>query len=260
MIEIETAVIPAAGKGLRMRPLTAAVPKEMFPLGNSALIEYTIRELVASGIRRICVVIREGKEIIKECLIWRKKFYNKVDLYFVYQKEPLGLGDALRCAKDFISGMPFIMAITDQILLSKVPATRQLLDACRHAEGIWNFIVEIPDNEADFFKGSRSFKYKKIVQDLCVIEDISTDKTSPIRGFGRTLYLPEALEYMTKEYINNKTGEVDLLKTFQALKKNSFPLYGTILEGIPCDLGTWEGYYYYQHVILGHLNSEGESL
>jgi len=248
---IETAVIPAAGYGTRMRPLTIAIPKEMFPVRRLPLIEYTINELVASGIKRISIVIREGKEIIKEYLNWRKKFYNKVELFFVYQERPLGLGDAIRKARDFIKGMPFVMAIPDQILISEIPATKQLL-AFEKTDGIWSSMVEIPECEINFFRGARPFTYKSIGEGFFIIEDISSDKTSLIRGFGRTLFLPEALEYMTEEYINEETGEIDLLKTFQALKSR-YPLYGIILKGKPCDLGTWEGYYYYQRVIVKDL-------
>lgn len=91
------------------------------------------------------------------------------------------------------------------------------------------------------------------------MEDILTDEDTTVRGFGRTLFLPEALEYMTERYINDQTNEVDFLKTFKALK-DKFPLYGTVLKGKPCDLGTWEGYHYYQRSILEHLNSGGKLL
>lgn len=113
--------------------------------------------------------------------------------------------------------------------------------------------MKVPRDEIEFFRGSRPMKYKRDNEGRCVIKDIPSNGNSPIRGFGRTLFLPEALEYMTEEYINDRTGEVDLLKTFQALKKE-FPLYGIILEGTPCDIGTWDGYYFYQPVILDHLN------
>jgi UTP--glucose-1-phosphate uridylyltransferase len=256
---IETAVIPAAGYGSRMEPLTIAIPKEMFPLGPLPIIEHTVIELVSSGIKRICIVIREGKEVIREYFDSRKLLYKKVELYFAYQREPLGLGDAMRRAKDDIGGNPFVMAIPDQLLLSKIPATRQLLNAYKSGDGIWNSMVKIPEKEIDYFKGSRPFKYKKRSGNLYSIEDIFTDETSHLRGFGRTIYLPEALEYMTEEYKNNETGEIDLLNTFQAMRKR-IPLYGTILNGKPCDLGAWEGYYYYQPIILKHLNSKGKSL
>jgi UTP--glucose-1-phosphate uridylyltransferase len=215
-------------------------------------------ELVSSGIKRICIVIRKSKEVIREYFNRRKALYKKVELHFVYQEAPLGLGDAIRKGKDFIKGIPFVMAIPDQILLSERPATQQLLDAYKNGEGIWNSMVKIPRNEIDFFKGSRPFKYRREKRGFYLIEDISTEESSLIRGFGRTIFLPEAFEYMTEEFINEKTGEIDLLKTFQALK-NKFPLYGMVLEGRPCDIGTWEGYYFYQPIILDHLNSEEKS-
>lgn len=252
---IDTAVIPAAGYGSRMRPLTISVPKEMFPLGPLPMIEYTLRELVASGIKRICVVIRKGKEVIKEYISQRKELYSEVEFSFVYQNASLGLGDAIRMSKEFINKNPFVMAIPDQILLSEIPATRQLLDRCKETEGIWNSMIKISAKEMSFFKDARPFQYKSISKNLFLIEDISSDRSSLVRGFGRTIFLPETLEYMTEDYINDKTGEIDLLKTYNSLKKK-FLLYGIILKGIPCDLGTWAGYYYYQQKILNYLDSQ----
>jgi UTP-glucose-1-phosphate uridylyltransferase len=114
-------------------------------------------------------------------------------------------------------------------------------------------MVKIPKNEIHLFKGSRPFKYRREKRGFYSIQDISPDETSLIRGFGRTIFLPQAFEYMTEEFINDQTGEVDLLKTFQALK-NRFPLYGMLLEGRPCDIGTWEGYHFYQRIIPDYLN------
>lgn len=250
---IDTAVIPAAGYGSRMRPLTMAIPKEMFPLGDLPIIEHIIMELISSGIKRICIVLRKGKRVIKEYFDRRKPLCKKADLYFAYQKEPLGLGDAIRRAKEFIGGNPFVMAIPDQLLISEIPATRQLLDLYKRGDGILNSMVKIPKAEIRFFDGARPFKYTKVSRNLYSIQNTSHDTSAIIRGFGRTIYIPEALEYMTEEYKNTTSGEVDLLKSFQAMR-NRFPLYGIHLKGKPCDLGTWEGYYFYQPLILRHLN------
>ena len=149
---IESAVVPAAGHGSRMKPLTMAIPKEMLPLGSLPIIEHTIIELVSSGIKRICIVFRKSKEVIREYFNKRKTLYKKIELHFAYQEAPLGLGDALRKAKDFIKGAPFIMAIPDQILLSEQPTTKQLLDACKNGEGIWNSMIRIAREEMCFFR------------------------------------------------------------------------------------------------------------
>jgi UTP--glucose-1-phosphate uridylyltransferase len=253
---IDTAVIPAAGRGSRMMPLTTAIPKEMFPVGRLPMIEHSIIELVSSGIKRICIIIREGKEVIKEYFSFRMELYKEIELYFTCQKTPLGLGDAVIKAKDFIGDQPFVMVIPDQILVSEYPATRQLLDASKAADGIWNSMVAVPGDEIKFFKGSRPFKYRSGTDEFYIIEDILTEEASTIRGFGRTVFLPEALEYMTEKYINEETKEVDFLNTFKALK-DRIPLYGTILKGKPCDLGTWEGYYHYHRSIIEYAVSEG---
>lgn len=253
---IETAVIPAAGFGKRMGRLTTFFPKEMFPLGRIPMIEHTITELQHSGIKGICVVIRRGKEVIEEYL--RRQKYNGIEIHFVYQRKPLGIGDALRRAKDFVGGVPFVMAIPDQILLSKKPATQQLLEQSEKGRGIWNSMVTIPRKESCFFEGARSFRYQRAVGNAYVLKGFSQDKSSLVRGFGRTVFLSEALDYMTERYLNDRTGEVDFLKTYKAIQKK-FPLYGTLLRGIPCDLGTWAGYCYYLPTILRFMKPEEDS-
>ena len=78
---VETAVIPAVGYGSRMEPLTMAIPKEMFPLGHLPIIEHIIIELVSSGVKRICIVIRKGKEVIKEYLEKKRSIYKKAKFH-----------------------------------------------------------------------------------------------------------------------------------------------------------------------------------
>jgi UTP--glucose-1-phosphate uridylyltransferase len=252
---IDTAVIPAAGLGKRVLPISEVVPKEMLPIGNIPMIEYTIKELCNSGIKRICVVINRQKEIIKKYIHKRKPLFSNLEVYFAYQKSPLGLGGAIRCAKNFIGKSSFVMAIPDQILFSDVPATKQLLEVCRDKTAMWSSMVKIPRKELIYFKGSRPFRYKKLVGKTYIIYDIEEETSRTIRGFGRTIFPCEALDYMTKDYINEKTSEIDLLKTFKALL-SKVPQYGVLLEGKPCDIGSWEGYLHYMPKIksLSDLN------
>jgi UTP--glucose-1-phosphate uridylyltransferase len=250
---IEIAIIPAAGFGRRMEPLTTFFPKEMFPLGRLPMIEHTIIELKRSGIKGVCVVVRKGKEVIEEYL--RSRRYKEIEISFTYQRRPLGIGDALRRAKEFVGGTPFVMALPDQILLSEKPATRQLLEQSKETKGIWNSMVKIPKKEFRFFPGARSFRFQRANRKVYLLKGFSHDKSLSIRAFGRTVFLPEALDYMTRKYMNDETGEVDFLKTYEAIQKK-FPLYGTVLRGIPCDLGTWEGYYYYLPTIIRFIRQE----
>ena len=90
------------------------------------------------------------------------------------------------------------------------------------------------------------------------LRDFRTIKVHRFEGLEEQSSCLKLLDYMTEEYLNDQTGEVDFLKTYKAIQER-FPLYGTILKGIPCDLGTWEGYYYYLPTILRFLRA-GERL
>lgn len=117
----------------------------------------------------------KDREVIKECLNLRREIYKTVDFCFAYPKVPLGSGDAVRKAKDFIEGEPFPDGHAGQLPLLETPATKQLLDA---------------------YKNDR-----KKNGNLCFMEDISMDENLYIRGSGRTIFMPGLLEYMTREYI-----------------------------------------------------------
>lgn len=265
---VAKAVIPAAGLGTRMLPLTKAVPKEMLPAGRKPMIQYVVEEAVASGIKQICIVIRQGKEIIRDFFMQKYPYSGKsgkgirelesllsrCELTFVYQKHQYGLGDALLQTTEFVGQEPFVMMVPDQLLHSTEPATLQLLRRWRPGESIWSSMLRISKAEAPFFIGSRGFEYSHtrdpdqyVITALYEEEEIQlryADLEYEVRGFGRTVYPPEIFNYLGKEFLNPLTGEVDLLKTFQACVKD-VAHYGVLLEGESFDLGTWEGYYRY---------------
>lgn len=238
-------IVPAAGMGTRMGPLSKAVPKEMLPFGRYPLVEHAVAELTASGIEEICVVIREGKESLRSYLEMRREAFLPSRLSFATQEEPLGLGDALRRAAPLVADRPFLMAIPDQVLLSATPAAAQLLGAWGGGDELWNSLVRIPPGAESFFAGARPFRLHRDRSGRLVVDGILDGGDSPLRGFGRTLFPPGAMEYMTRAYGSPETGEVDLLRSTRALLAE-FPSFGLELEGEPCDLGTWEGYLHFQ--------------
>ena len=117
MKKIRKAIIPAAGLGTRFLPATKAMPKEMLPIVDKPTIQYIVEEAIASGIEDIIIVTGKGKRAIEdhfdhafeleENLIRKEKFdllekvreSSKVEIHFIRQKEPLGLGNAVLCAK-----------------------------------------------------------------------------------------------------------------------------------------------------------------
>lgn len=147
-MKVRKAIIPAAGLGTRFLPATKAQPKEMLPIVDKPSIQYVIEEAVASGIEDILIVTGRGKRAIEdhfdksyeleEKLSENNKFQlldlvqdisNLANIHYIRQIEPKGLGHAIYCAKHFIGDEPFAVLLGDDIVVSEVPATRQLMDA-----------------------------------------------------------------------------------------------------------------------------------
>ncbi|KUP05419.1 UTP--glucose-1-phosphate uridylyltransferase [Bacillus coahuilensis m2-6] len=145
--KVKKAVIPAAGLGTRFLPATKAQPKEMLPILDKPTIQYIVEEAVASGIEDIIIVTGRGKRAIEdhfdksfeleETLSSKGKWdelqlvqsiSNLANIYYIRQKEPLGLGHAVLCAKTFIGEEPFAVLLGDDIMHSEEPYLKTLIE------------------------------------------------------------------------------------------------------------------------------------
>ena len=146
-MKVRKAVITAGGWGTRFLPITRSQPKEMLPLINKPLIQYAVEEAINSGIEQIIVVTALGKNAIEdyfdrsfelEYFLERKgetrllqemrELSNLVNICYIRQKEPLGLGHAILATKDIITDVPFAVLLPDDIIDSEVPALKQMLE------------------------------------------------------------------------------------------------------------------------------------
>jgi UTP--glucose-1-phosphate uridylyltransferase len=146
-MKVRKAVIPAAGLGTRFLPATKAQPKEMLPIIDKPVIQFVVEEAVASGIEDILIVTGRGKRAIedhfdnsfelieflkkrgKTDLVKKLEDVSKLaDIHFIRQKNPKGLGDAVLCAKTFVGKEPFAVLLGDDIIKSRIPCTKQLID------------------------------------------------------------------------------------------------------------------------------------
>jgi len=144
---VRKAVFPAAGLGTRFLPATKASPKEMLPLVDKPLIQYVVEEAVASGIESIVIVTGRGKSAIEdhfdvsfelEALLRERGKHDDLRLVreisemarvsYVRQREALGLGHAVLQARDWVAEEPFAVMLSDDIIDSRTPALRQLID------------------------------------------------------------------------------------------------------------------------------------
>ncbi|CAM4008763.1 UTP--glucose-1-phosphate uridylyltransferase GalU [Alkalicoccus chagannorensis] len=146
MKKVKKAIIPAAGLGTRFLPATKAMPKEMLPIVDKPTIQYIVEEAVASGIEDIIIVTGKGKRAIEDhfdhafeleqSLMEKGKndilervqhSSNMVDIHYIRQKEALGLGHAIWCARKFIGDEPFAVLLGDDIVQSDDPCLGQLI-------------------------------------------------------------------------------------------------------------------------------------
>ena len=117
---VRKALIPAAGRGTRMRPVTWAVPKELLPVGTRPAIHRVVDEAAAAGLDRIGVVIGPGKELIRDYLETARRQGEFPGLAFEYlrQEEPKGLAEAISVSRSFTDGDPFALLLPDNVLLA----------------------------------------------------------------------------------------------------------------------------------------------
>lgn len=259
------AVIPAAGRGTRMRPISMVLAKEMMPVGRKLLIQLALEEAIAAGVRDVCVVIRKGKEAIREYLLWgRRHGFGKsttkklrhCKLTFVYQARWDGLGGALRAARGFVNGEPFLMILPDQFLLThNSSASRQLVAQYKFDQpAVLSSMVKIQKREIRYFRGCKGFvtdgdPYGQPAPISRMLSEAETRRSFAhlpyeIRAFGRTVFPARIFSYLGAKFVNRRTGEVDLWKTYQKFPEQ-IPHFGCLLQGCPCDIGTLDRYYHY---------------
>ncbi|MBQ7160895.1 MAG: UTP--glucose-1-phosphate uridylyltransferase [Clostridia bacterium] len=148
MKKITKAVIPAAGLGTRMLPIARTVPKEVLPIVDRPVMDYLVREAADSGITDILIITNRGKGAIEDYFDYSPEYEQKliekgktkeleqlrelvqrVNVHFIRQKEPRGLGHAISCARAFTGDEAFCVLYGDDVVYSDVPVCRQMMDA-----------------------------------------------------------------------------------------------------------------------------------
>ncbi|SFS38846.1 UTP--glucose-1-phosphate uridylyltransferase GalU [Paenibacillus sp. 453mf] len=260
MKKVKKAIIPAAGLGTRFLPATKAMPKEMLPIVDKPTIQYIIEEAVASGIEDIIIVTGKGKRAIEDhfdnafelehTLQIKGKFElleevrksSNVDIHYIRQKEPKGLGHAVWCARNFIGDEPFAVLLGDDIVVADVPCTKQLIN---QYDLLGKSIV-----------GVRSVNYEDTDR-YGIIDPLSTDGRlcavnrfveKPLIGeapsnlaiMGRYILNPEIFDYLDDQEIGTH-GEIQLTDAIQRLNEAE-GVYAYDFEGIRHDVGEKLGF------------------
>ena len=261
MSTIRKAVFPAAGLGTRFLPATKAQPKEMLPVVDKPIIQYGVEEAVASGIDQIIVVTGRDKRAIvdhfdisfelehylkdrgktRELQVVRK-ISDMVDITYIHQKEPLGLGHAVLMAKDVVGNEPFAVFLADDIIRAHPPCVRQMMDVyAQHGASVLALYRVEPDQVSRYGVVRVKDREGRVheVQDM-------VEKPDPARApsnlaiLGRYILTPSIFTILetTPEGVGGEIQLTDALRTLAQQEK----ILGLEFEGTYHDVGTVAGF------------------
>lgn len=258
---VKKAIIPAAGLGTRFLPATKAQPKEMLPIVDKPTIQYIIEEAVASGIEEILIITGRNKRAIedhfdksielekdledhkKEDLLYLvKEISNMADIYYIRQKEPKGLGHAISCARTFVGNEPFAVMLGDDVVDSKIPCLKQLIDCYDEYKTSIIGVQEV--NKEDVYKygivkgmyiEDRVYKVKDLVEKPKVEE-----APSNIAILGRYIITPAIFDIL-RNTTPGKGDEIQLTDALRTLIKSE-AMYAYNFEGRRYDVGDKLGF------------------
>jgi len=216
-MKVRKAVITAAGFGTRMLPATKAMPKEMLPILNKPIIQYVVEELVQSGIKEIIIVTSWQKRAIedhfdhspelehhlekkskKKELNQIKKIANMANFVYLRQKGPLGNGTPALNAQPLIEKEPFIYAFADDLVISKTPFSKQLIEKYRKNNCSVLGVQEVKKSETGKY-GIVELDNTKTMRVTNIIEKLTpTSAPSNLALFGRYLLTPQIFPILKK--------------------------------------------------------------
>jgi len=260
-MKVRKAVIPAAGLGTRMLPATKAVPKEMLPLVDKPAIQYIVEEAVASGIEDILIVSNRGKSAMDDYFDYapeleealkRSRKSRELDavrhpadianIFYVRQKETMGLGHAVWRAKRFVGDEPFAVLLGDDIMMGEVPVTKQLIDA---AEKYNAAAVGIQRVTSDAISSYSSVQISELEDRIYRVSDMN-EKPKPEEAFsefailGRYVLTPNIFDILEKTP-PGYGGEIQLTDGLKALCKVS-PMVAVDFAARRYDTGNLPGF------------------
>lgn len=260
--KIRKAVFPAAGLGTRFLPATKASPKEMLPLVDKPLIQYSVEESVACGVESILIITGRDKTAIEDHFdisfelehVLREKGKNDLfkqvraisdiaQITYTRQKQALGLGHAIYQAKDFVGGDPFAVLLADDVIDAEKPALRQLMDVYEKYNAPVIATMQIEDETISRFGVIDAdevedgvFKIKSIVE-----KPKYEDAPSDMAVIGRYIFTPELFDALEKTE-PGAGGEIQVADAMRILLENDFPFYAVRLDGVRHDAGDKLGF------------------
>ncbi|MEQ8155639.1 MAG: UTP--glucose-1-phosphate uridylyltransferase GalU [Clostridiaceae bacterium] len=260
-MRVKKAIIPAAGLGTRFLPATKAQPKEMLPIVDKPTIQYIIEEAIASGIEEILIITGRNKKCIEDhfdksvelemelekngkddLLKIVRDISDMVDIHFIRQKEPKGLGHAILCAKTFVGNEPFAVLLGDDVVYSEKPCLKQLMDCYDEYKTSILGVQTVDEKDVSKYGivdginiEGRVYKAKNLVEKPSV-----EDAPSNVAILGRYIITPQIFDILQNTE-PGKGGEIQLTDALKELISRE-AMYAYDFEGRRYDVGDKLGY------------------
>jgi UTP--glucose-1-phosphate uridylyltransferase len=263
-MHVRKAVFPAAGWGTRFLPATKAQPKEMLPLVDKPVIQYAVEEAVLAGIEQVIIVTSSQKRAIEdhfdisveleqllesrgeiEKLRQIRAISDLAQVYYVRQKEQLGLGHAVLCAKELIGHEPFAVILSDDVVVGERPCIGQLVHAYEKTHSSVVAVMEVPREETSRYgviagdpadpADPRLYKVSGLVE-----KPDPADAPSNLAIIGRYILTPKIFDKL-EQTPRGAGGEIQLTDAIEALMQEQ-DVYGYAFEGVRYDAGTTMGW------------------
>ena len=262
---IRKAVFPAAGLGTRFLPATKAQPKEMLVLVDKPVIQYGVEEAVQSGVSNIVIVTGRGKNAIEDHfdvavelesyleqrgktaqLEEIRKITQLINVSYVRQGEPLGLGHAVLVTQNLIGDEPFAVILGDDVIDAEPPALKQMIDVFERVDGPVLAVERVPHEDVSSYGvvkidesagnlGRGVYRISDLVE-----KPRREDAPSNLAIIGRYILTPDIFESL-KATTSDRTGEIQLTNGLRHLLR-SRPIYVCEIDGVRHDTGNKLGF------------------
>lgn len=279
--QVRKAVFPVGGLGTRFLPATKALPKEMLPVVDKPLIQYAVEEAAASGIEEFIFVTGRGKHAIEDHfdvpyelnqMLSERGKSEAVDalgnwmprpgqIAYTRQMEPLGLGHAVWCARNYVGNEPFAVLLADDLVMSQEPCLKQMIDVFEETQGNVVGVVEVPSEHTDRY-GILELKHDdggKLVHVSGLVEKPKPeDAPSTLSVIGRYILQPEVFDHLDCQE-TGAGGEIQLTDSL-ARMVGSGPFCGLRFEGTRFDCGDKVGFFEANVAFAVARNDIGEAV
>ena len=260
-MRVKKAVIPAAGFGTRFLPATKVVPKELLPIVDKPAIQYIMEEIVAAGIEEVILITGREKGSIEDHFDTSTELENHlrkkdrqdllkmvqdisemVTLVSVRQKEPLGLGHAILCAKKIVGEEPFAVLLGDDLIDAKIPCIKQMIHVYEKLDGALVAIQKVPQSEAHLYGIIKGKKEKDRLYRVEEMVEKPPKGTAPsnLAIIGRYILPPQIFGILEKVSPDGR-GEIQLTEGLRGLNRIA-PIFGYEFIGDRYDAGDKLGY------------------